>query len=110
MPKLLLKDSVVVGVEQDEFPVHPSLEWVEGVAEIGQIRQQDGTFTNPPQRKKSDIDEEIANADLDGGALAKTIASLFFDHENRIRSLEGNPPVTRQQTIDRMKTIYKSFL
>lgn len=110
MPKILLKDNLVVAVSDTEFPVHPSLTWIDGTATVGQTRQKDGTFTDPPKPDINAENEKHAERDLNTGATIKTLVQALYDHENRLRALEGRQAVTRQQALNSLKATYKGYL
>jgi hypothetical protein len=38
--------------------------------------------------------------------LLKTLFEVMFDQENRIRTLEGNPPVSRSQALTSLRNMY----
>lgn len=73
----------------------PKPTWAEIVATVGETAEERG--------------DRLA-ANLENGALTKTLVEVLYRHENRLRALEGKASVTKQQVLANLKTIYKGYL
>lgn len=80
-------------------PFDPAAQVCEGPAYVVGATEATETWTvraKTAQELTADIE---AAKDKEMGALRKAIFEGFFIHENRIRALEGQPPITRQQLL-----------
>ena len=61
-------------------------------------------FNSPDNTAERDI-----KGAFEGGKVRRLIFEIDFNQENRIRAIEGKPPVTRAQYRDALLTVYKTL-
>ena len=62
--------------------------------------------------EQAELDERADDLENEKGVSAKdkTLFRILFDQENRIRTLEGQPTITRQQFMQAVRTVYRNQL
>lgn len=69
---------------------------------VYRIRLSGGNVTAIPLTQ-AEIDAE--NARVEQGDVLRKIVHAFFNHENRLRVLEGKAPITREQFVTAVKAL-----
>lgn len=68
----------------------------------------DGTnFIQPPAEAQAEKDAKLNNNLSD--KLTKLLFEINFDQENRLRTLQGQGTITRNQYLNALKTVWSSL-
>jgi len=59
--------------------------------------------------RKTQQEDDRADNDLQKDKLTRMIFEINFDQENRIRTLEGKPAITKWQYLVALKNQYKAL-